>query len=87
MQKSIHTLRHSLLRVLLRQARKDAGLTQAALAIRLDVPQAVISNYERGERRLDLIELAEVCEAVGVSLSDFVKRFEDALRQEQQNLK
>ncbi len=31
--------------------------------------------YECGERRLDLIELREICAALKISLVDFVKRF------------
>jgi transcriptional regulator with XRE-family HTH domain len=77
--KTIHTVRHAHLRTILRQIRIDAGLTQVELAAKLKVPQAIISNYERGERRLDLVELSDVCAAVGVSLSDFVKRYEEAL--------
>jgi hypothetical protein len=42
----------------------------------LHTQQVVISNSERGERRLDLIELEQVCVAVGITLSDFVRRFE-----------
>lgn len=34
-----------------------------------------MSKYEGGERRLDLVELAEVCAAVGVDLVGFVSRF------------
>ena len=82
MEKSIHTVRHAQLRVLLRQARKNAGLTQTELAARLDTPQAVVSNFERGERRLDLVELAEFCEAVGLTLGEFVSRFEQAYQQD-----
>lgn len=61
---------------MLREARQEAGLTQTQLAERLDIPQAVISNVERGERRLDLVELSEYCDAVGVDLSEFVVRFQ-----------
>jgi transcriptional regulator with XRE-family HTH domain len=81
-QKTIHTVRHARLRSLLREIRKEAKLTQAELAARLDLPQAVVSNFERGERRLDLIELSEVCRALGIGLGDFVRRFEQAVEQE-----
>lgn len=76
MQKSIHTVQHAQLRTLLREARQQAGLTQTQLAERLDIPQAVISNVERGERRLDLVELCEYCDAVEVDLSEFVGKFQ-----------
>lgn len=38
-----------------------------------------VSKYEAGARRLDLLELKDVCDAVGVDLTDFVRRFESAL--------
>jgi hypothetical protein len=31
-----------------------------------------VSKYERGERRLDVVELVEVCEAVGLDPAVFV---------------
>jgi transcriptional regulator with XRE-family HTH domain len=65
---------------LLREIRVEAGLTQAKLAQALKMPQSVVSKYESGERRLDLLEIRDVCDAVGVSLVDFVRRFEKILR-------
>jgi transcriptional regulator with XRE-family HTH domain len=61
---------------LLRQVRIEAGLRQVDLAKKLRQPQSFISKYESGERRLDLLELHQVCNAVGISLREFVKRFE-----------
>jgi transcriptional regulator with XRE-family HTH domain len=43
----------------LRQARLDANLTQVEAGKRLKKPQAYISKIERGERRVDAVELAE----------------------------
>jgi transcriptional regulator with XRE-family HTH domain len=62
---------------LLRKIRSEAGLRQVDLAKRLRQPQSFVSKYESGERRLDLLELQQVCHALGTSLSHFVKRFED----------
>lgn len=79
MKKAIHSTQQKQLQRLLRRIRQDAELTQRELAERLEVPQSVVSKYETGERRLDLVELKQVCEAVDVSLSDFVRHFEDSL--------
>jgi len=76
MRRSIGTVDHKRLLVLLRQIRLDAGLRQIDVAKRLKEPQAFVSRYETGERRLDLLELREVCRAVGISLKDFVNKFE-----------
>lgn len=61
---------------LLRRIRTDAGLTQAAMAKKLGQPQSYVSKYESGERRLDILELGQVCHAAGISLSDFVQQLE-----------
>jgi transcriptional regulator with XRE-family HTH domain len=64
---------------ILRQARLEAGLRQIDLAKLLLQPQSFVSKYESGERRLDLLELRQVCQAVGMSLPELIRRFEDDL--------
>jgi transcriptional regulator with XRE-family HTH domain len=76
MRKSIYTREQTRLVALLRDLRLEAGLTQAQVAKRLRRPQSLVSNYESGQRRLDLIELREITEILGVSLTEFVRRFE-----------
>ena len=76
MRKSIHSAEQARLQKLLREVREGAGLRQMELAERLGKPQSFVSKYESGERRLDLIELHQVCRVVGISLVDFVGRFE-----------
>ncbi len=63
----------------LRELRARAGLTQVQMAERLGKPQPFVSYYESGARRLDLLELRQVCRVAGVSLSDLVTRFEQLL--------
>jgi len=55
--------------------RKRVGLTQVGLAQRLGRPQSFVSKYERGERKLDLIEFCEVCRALEVDPVSFLRRF------------
>jgi transcriptional regulator with XRE-family HTH domain len=64
----------------LRQIRLDAQLTQADLALRLKKPQSFVSKYENGERRLDIVELYEICLALNTSLSGFNDVFEELIR-------
>jgi len=52
--------------------RVDRKLTQVELANKLQRPQSYISKYEKGERRLDLIEISEICIACNTSLAEFV---------------
>ena len=64
------------LRNLLKELRKEAGLRQVDLAQRLGKPQSYVSKYESGEKSLDILETKEICEALGVRLSEFLMRFE-----------
>jgi transcriptional regulator with XRE-family HTH domain len=57
--------RYQRLRRALVQLRRDARLTQSELAARLQKPQSFVSKYERGDRRLDVIDFAEVVRALG----------------------
>ena len=72
MEKSIWTEEYQQLCTLLRQLRRDAGLTQVEVARRLDVAQSFVSKYESGERRLDVIELRHVAQALGITLETVV---------------
>jgi transcriptional regulator with XRE-family HTH domain len=63
---------------LLRKVRRELGLRQVDVARLLGEPQSFVSKYESGERRLDLPELEQICKAMGVALSDFVRRYEEA---------
>jgi transcriptional regulator with XRE-family HTH domain len=64
---------------LLRDLRTQAGLRQIDMARALGKPQAFVSYYESGARRLDLLELRQICKILGVSLLDFVRKFEKLL--------
>ncbi len=79
-QKAIHSAQQAHLQELLRRVCKEAGLTQVELGQRLDEPQSLISDYERGERRLDLIELKQVCDGVEIDLVEFVRLFQAGIR-------
>jgi transcriptional regulator with XRE-family HTH domain len=50
------------------------------LAKRLKVTQSQVSKCERGEVRLDLVQLRTHCQALGISLPEFVGRFEEEIR-------
>ncbi|SDI90382.1 Helix-turn-helix domain-containing protein [Frankineae bacterium MT45] len=76
MDKSIHSEEQQRLCDLLRTVREESGLRQVDVAERLGVPQSFVSKYETGERRLDLIELRQVCTALDMSLTEFVQRFD-----------
>ena len=47
--------------------------------LQLDVPQSYVSKYESGERRLDFVQTALVCETLGMSIEDFAAAYSDRL--------
>ncbi|MBP2322645.1 transcriptional regulator with XRE-family HTH domain [Kibdelosporangium banguiense] len=79
MDKSIYSAEYQRLCALLRDLRLEAGLTQVEVAEQLDEPQSFVSKYESAERRLDVVELRHVAEALGTSLLAVVERLERGL--------
>lgn len=79
MEKSVYRDENLVLLRLLKQCRVDAGLTQVQFAQVLERPQSFASDIERGLRRLDLVQLRDICKALNVGLVEFVQRFEDEL--------
>lgn len=65
MPKSVFTDAYRILLETIVAARKEAGVTQVELAERLGKPQPFVSYFERGERRLDVIEFYAVARALG----------------------
>ena len=76
-KKTLYSDEHKIFLALLRQVRQVAGLTQAELAKRLQVPQSFVSDYETGSRKLDTLQMRQVCTAIGISLSDFAIRLDE----------
>ena len=64
---------------LLKATRQRLGVTQEELAARLGETQSFVSKCERGERRLDVVELGAFCRALGCTLSRFVRELETEL--------
>jgi transcriptional regulator with XRE-family HTH domain len=66
-----------ILRVLLKDLRKnEADLTQNQLSELLGKPQSYVSKYETGERKLDYVEITDICKAIGVSMKKFNDLYE-----------
>lgn len=53
-------------------------MTQVDLAEQLGRPQSFVSKFETGERRLDVIEFLEVCEALSLSGPDVLRDIQEA---------
>lgn len=81
MDKSIHTRQYRMLIGLVREEREKQQITQEHLASMLGVQQAVVSKIENCERRIDLLELRQICQALGISLIDIINKFEERIQQ------
>jgi transcriptional regulator with XRE-family HTH domain len=75
MSQSTHNLDYQLLLSVLKAARKRVGVSQVELAERLGNTQTFVSKCERGERRIDAVELVEFSEALGISPQDLLGEY------------
>ncbi len=65
MLRTLRTPRQQRLIEFLVEQRKGAGLSQATLAERLGRYQSVVAAIESGSRRIDVIELLDLADAIG----------------------
>lgn len=65
MRKSVYTQESKVLAETLAEARKESGLHQSDVAARMGNDQTIISNIERGQRRVDVIEFRDFANAIG----------------------
>ena len=72
MGSSVHSVRYQEFLKRLRAARKKAGLTQLEVAQQLEVHQSFVSKSESGERRVDVVELADFAKLYQKELDYFV---------------
>jgi len=65
MPNPMHDSRYAAFREMLIAERERRGLTLVDIASHLRKPQSFVSKYERGERRMDIIEFFDVARALG----------------------
>jgi transcriptional regulator with XRE-family HTH domain len=63
--------------------RERAGLKQTDVAARLALPASYLSKVENGTRRLDVIELVHICQAMDVDPAAVMSELVEALQGEQ----
>jgi transcriptional regulator with XRE-family HTH domain len=80
MAKSIHRSDYALLTRRLREAREVVGLTQVEVSAALCRPQSFVSDIENGRRRLDILQLRDLCQLLGVSWVDFLRALDAEMR-------
>jgi len=75
-EKSIYTDEYAIVLSLLKEARRNSGVTQIDLADRLGQTQSFVSKIERGDRRLDIVQLRTILLEFGVTLPEFSAQLE-----------
>jgi transcriptional regulator with XRE-family HTH domain len=74
LSKQLRTARHRRVMAALVEIRTKSGVTQRELARRLDRAHSYVSRIEKGDRRLDLPEFIQWCEALGADPIDVMRR-------------
>lgn len=80
MEKSIFTSEHRVFVKLLRETRQATSVTQVQLAKKLRTSQSIVSKWERGELRLDIVQIQRICRALDTNLVSFAREFERRTR-------
>lgn len=81
MTKAIYRREHVIFLQELKRMRVESGMTQAQCSAALGRPQSFMSDVERGVRRLDIVQLRDLCLVLGNDLVRFTNAFEQALSQ------
>lgn len=79
MTKAIYRPEYEVFLQHLKRLRIESGLTQAQCSEALGRPQSFMSDVERGVRRLDIVQLRDLCLVLGTDLASFSKAYELAL--------
>jgi DNA-binding transcriptional regulator YiaG len=74
MTKSVFSKEYSLFLSVLISMREETGLSQRGLSKKLKKVATYVSKYERGERRLDLIEFLEIAKALKADPCDVINK-------------
>jgi len=85
MEKSIFTREYKLFLKLLKSERISRNISQLELGKLIGQTQSFISKCERGERRLDLVEVQRICDVLNISFSSFAKKYEESLKKVKRN--
>lgn len=70
---------HKVVEALLKELRVKSGLRQIDVASSMGVQQSMVSKYEVGERRLDILEIRSLCILFNIPFTDFVAELERRL--------
>ena len=79
MTKAIYRREHVIFLQVLKRMRLESGMTQAECSAALGRPQSFMSDVERGVRRIDTVQLRDLCLVLKTDLIRFTENYERAL--------
>ena len=82
MAKTIYRHEHAVLLSLQKKHRNEAGLTQVQCSKALGRPQSFMSDVESGTRRLDIVQLRDLCKVLGITLPELTTELEGILAED-----
>lgn len=67
---SLYSSEYDTLRQWLKDARKNSGLSIREVAVKLDIHHSIVGKVEKGDRKLELFEFINYCNAIGASAEE-----------------
>ena len=64
---------------ILARARERAGVKQSDAAAKLGLPASYLSKIENGTRRVDVVELIQIAEAIGADAAELIRELQRQL--------
>lgn len=80
MPKAIYRPEYDIFLEILKGRRAATGMTQSDCSHALGRPQSFMSDVERGIRRLDIIQIRDLCKVLHCELIDLIQEFERDLK-------
>lgn len=74
MTRTLRSPQHRALVAFITAKREESGLYQTDLAKKIRRTQTYVANIERGQRRVDVVELLELAEALGFDAPALLRR-------------
>lgn len=80
MDRSLYSKPYDKLREWLKEQRESqGGLTVRALSEKLETHHSIVGKIEKGDRKLDVVEFVQYCEALGVPPEEGLKIIKENL--------
>jgi transcriptional regulator with XRE-family HTH domain len=80
MRRVLHSPEYEFLREQLTRGREKASLSQNEVAELLARTQSFVSKYEKGERRLDVVDFVRVCKVLKIDASKLLDQVQKLVR-------